>query len=60
MIRYGFQRCDFDRIIASADTPNTASHRVMEKAGMIFERHAAVEGHETVFYAISRDDFVHS
>jgi ribosomal-protein-alanine N-acetyltransferase len=59
MIRYGFQRCDFDRIIASADTPNTASHRVLEKAGMKFERRAVVKGHEIVFYAISRDDFVH-
>jgi ribosomal-protein-alanine N-acetyltransferase len=60
MITHGFQHCGFDRIIASADTPNTASHRVMEKAGMTFEKRAETAGHETVFYAISRDDYVHA
>jgi RimJ/RimL family protein N-acetyltransferase len=57
VIRYGFQELSFDRIIASADAPNVASFRVMEKAGMTFDKRVFINGLDTVYYAISREDF---
>jgi len=57
MIRYGFEELLFDRIIASADAPNQASLRVMEKAGMRFDKRLLVNGLDTVYYTISREEF---
>jgi ribosomal-protein-alanine N-acetyltransferase len=56
-IRYGFEQLSFDRIEASTDAPNEASIRVMEKAGMKFERRACMQGLDTIFYSISRDGY---
>src|SRR4028118_495727 len=57
MIRYGFEEHSFDRIIASADAPNLASLRVMEKAGMTFEKRVSINGLDLVYYAIAREAF---
>ena len=57
MLRYGFEERSFDRIVASADRPNRASLRVMEKAGMTFEKRVCLNGRDTVYYAISREAF---
>ena len=57
VIEYGFKELAFDRIIASADAPNQASLRVMEKAGMSFDKRVEIEGLDTVYYTISRDEF---
>lgn len=57
MIQYGFEEYSFDRIIASADAPNLASLRVMEKAGMTFEKQVCINGLELVYYAIAREAF---
>lgn len=57
MIRYGFERLGLRRVEASADAPNAASLRVLEKAGMKFERRECLHGLETVFYSIAREDF---
>jgi [ribosomal protein S5]-alanine N-acetyltransferase len=57
VIRYGFEELSFDRIIASADAPNQASLRVMEKAGMRFDRRLLINGLDTVYYTISREEF---
>jgi ribosomal-protein-alanine N-acetyltransferase len=54
LIRYGFEELGFERIQASTDTPNKASARVMEKAGMTFEERKTEAGRETVFYSIQR------
>ena len=43
---------------ASADTPNAASPRVMEKAGMGYEKREIRDGHDLTYYAISREDFL--
>ncbi|HEX8088914.1 MAG TPA: GNAT family N-acetyltransferase [Blastocatellia bacterium] len=56
-IRYGFEEMAFDRVIASADAPNLASLRVMQKAGMAFDRRVSVNGLDTVYYIISREEF---
>ena len=57
MIQYGFEEYSFDRIITSADAPNLASLRVMEKAGMTFEKWVCINGSDLVYYAIARDAF---
>jgi ribosomal-protein-alanine N-acetyltransferase len=57
VIKYGFEELSFDRVIASADAPNLASLRVMEKAGMTFDKRLPVNGLDTVYYAISREEF---
>lgn len=54
MIRHGFRTLHFDRILASADAPNTASLAVMERAGMEFERRLEILGRDTVYYSIAR------
>ncbi|MFP5265620.1 MAG: GNAT family N-acetyltransferase [Blastocatellia bacterium] len=56
-IRYGFEVLAFDRVIASADAPNLASLRVMQKAGMTFDRRALVGGLDTIYYVITREGF---
>lgn len=45
-------------MVARADTPDVASLRVMEKAGMSYEKREAREGRELTWYAISREDFL--
>lgn len=57
MIQYGFEEYSFDRIITSADAPNLASLRVMEKAGMTFEKRVCINGSDLVYYAIAREAF---
>ena len=55
MIKFGFEELGFERIIASADAPNVASHRVMEKAGMVFEKRVTLAGIDTVYYSVARE-----
>jgi ribosomal-protein-alanine N-acetyltransferase len=57
MIRFGFEQLGFDFVVASADAPNSASLRVMEKAGMRFDRRETVNGLDTVYYKLARQDF---
>ncbi|MDY7019744.1 MAG: GNAT family N-acetyltransferase [Cyanobacteriota bacterium] len=52
MIHYGFNHLNFSQVIASADVPNLASIRVMEKAGMQFKKKVFIEDQETVYYEI--------
>ncbi len=56
-IRHGFEELGFERVAASADTENAASLRVMQKAGMRYEKRAFREGRDMTYYAISREDF---
>ncbi len=55
-LKFGFGGLGFERIIAMAKTANAASHRVMEKAGMRFEKAAIIYGMDIVRYALSRSD----
>jgi ribosomal-protein-alanine N-acetyltransferase len=55
MIRYGFDNLSFDRIQASTDALNQASVRVMEKAGMSFDKQILTDGLDTIYYSIRRD-----
>ncbi|MFY9609694.1 MAG: GNAT family N-acetyltransferase [Blastocatellia bacterium] len=54
MIEFGFEQLGFDRIVARADAPNAASLRVLEKAGMVFNRRETINGLDTVFYVVGR------
>jgi ribosomal-protein-alanine N-acetyltransferase len=58
MIAFGFERLGFESVISSADAPNTASLRVMEKAGMTFDRRETVNGLDTVYYSLDRAEFM--
>ncbi len=57
LIRYGFEELEFSEVRASTDAPNAASARVLEKAGLQFERRAVVDGLETLFYCLPRSAF---
>jgi RimJ/RimL family protein N-acetyltransferase len=54
MIRYGFDVVGFARIEASTDAANTASVRVMERAGLRFRKREMTNGLDTIYYAIDR------
>jgi len=57
VIQYGFEALGFDHIAATTDAPNAASVRVLDKLGMRFQRRAAVDGLDTCFYLLTRDDW---
>lgn len=56
-LRFGFERAGLGRIIALADPANTGSRRVMEKAGLRYEKNATYFGVECAYYALDRGDF---
>ncbi len=60
VLRFGFESCDFDRVIAATDTPNQQSVRVLQKLGMTFECRREFHGLDTVFYSMSRSEFLES
>ena len=57
MMRYGFEQLSFERIEGSTDAANSASVRVMERAGMSFSKREQSNGLDTIYYAISRKAF---
>lgn len=57
MIGFGFERLGLECVVASADAPNTASLRVMERAGMRFDRRETINGLDTVYYRLDRQDY---
>ena len=57
MIRFGFEACGLDAVVAATDPPNKASVRVMEKAGMTFQKRIVIDGLDTIYYSIAREDF---
>lgn len=57
LIRYGFEVLSFDRIEASTDAANRASIRVMERAGMSYEKREYTGGLDTIYYSIRRDEY---
>jgi ribosomal-protein-alanine N-acetyltransferase len=58
VLRFGFESCDFDRVIAATDTPNQQSVRVLQKLGMTFECRREFHGLDTVFYSMTRSEFL--
>ena len=58
MMSYGFEELRFDCIIASTDAPNLASVRVMQRIGMTFQKRELTNGLDTIYYMMSRENFV--
>lgn len=56
VLSHGFESCNIQRVIASTDTPNQRSVRVMQRLGMCFEERREYHGLDTVFYALSKED----
>jgi [ribosomal protein S5]-alanine N-acetyltransferase len=53
MLAHGFTALGFPEIVASTDSANSASIRVMEKLGMKFLRRENVDGLDTTFYLVT-------
>jgi ribosomal-protein-alanine N-acetyltransferase len=56
-LRFGFENRGFERIVAIAKPPNTASIHVMEKLGMRFEKNTSYYHMDVVQYEIRREEF---
>ena len=57
MIQYGFSSLDFTQIKASTDAPNKRSIAVLERLGMLREKQQNIDGKETIFYTLERENF---
>ena len=58
VLKFGFEACDFDRVVAATDTPNQQSVRVLQKLGMTFDCRREFHGLDTVFYSMTRSEFL--
>lgn len=57
VLRHGFETCGIQRVVASTDTPNQRSVRVLQRLGMTFDCRREFHGLDTVFYSMTRDEF---
>jgi ribosomal-protein-alanine N-acetyltransferase len=57
VLTYAFTTLALPQVVAVTDVPNAASVRVMERLGMRFERRGVLNGLDTLFYRISREEF---
>ena len=53
-LRFGFEALGLERIVAVVDAPHTRSQRVLEKAGLSYEKDTTYEGDPVRYYAIER------
>lgn len=53
VLQHGFDRLEFQRVIATVQSPNRSSIRVCEKLGMKFETSFQRNGKEVIVYSIS-------
>jgi ribosomal-protein-alanine N-acetyltransferase len=56
-LAYAFEPLGFARVTAATDVPNAPSVRVLERLGMRFTRRGALNGLDTLFYDMRREDF---
>jgi RimJ/RimL family protein N-acetyltransferase len=57
VLKYGFNRFEFDSISAWIDPENTPSQRVAERIGMTVERYVTRGGKKYALYSIKRKDW---
>jgi RimJ/RimL family protein N-acetyltransferase len=57
VLRHGFETCAVERVVASTDTPNQRSVRVLQRLGMTFDCRREFHGLDTVFYSMTREEF---
>jgi RimJ/RimL family protein N-acetyltransferase len=53
VIRYGFEKLRFERLLATVQTGNRASLRVMEKLGMQFDGSIVRDGRDVLIYSLA-------
>lgn len=56
-VRFGFESANLERIIAVVVPENTASWRVLEHIGFVYEKQARYYDLDVVYYAINHDQF---
>ncbi|MEZ5558143.1 MAG: GNAT family N-acetyltransferase [Pseudomonadales bacterium] len=56
-LRYAFEECALEHVVAATDTPNQRSVRVLQRLGMVFESRREYHGLDTVFYSCTPADF---
>jgi RimJ/RimL family protein N-acetyltransferase len=56
-VRFGFENAKLSRIVAVVVPENTASWRVLEKIGFVYEKQAHFYGVDVVYYAITSEQF---
>jgi RimJ/RimL family protein N-acetyltransferase len=56
-LRFGFEKCGLERIVAVSYPENVASWKIMERCGMKYEKTEPHYGIDCVFYAVSREEF---
>lgn len=56
-LRYGFEEAKLARIVAVTLPEHTASRRVMEKAGLKYEKEAYFYNLNVVYYALAQTDY---
>jgi ribosomal-protein-alanine N-acetyltransferase len=56
-LRFAFEETTLERIVAIAEHANVGSHRVMEKAGMRYEKEVRHQDTDVVSYFITRAEF---
>jgi RimJ/RimL family protein N-acetyltransferase len=57
-LKYGFEDRGFERIVGLVKLANAASHHIMEKIGMNYEKHATIYGMNVVCYTLERDAYL--
>jgi RimJ/RimL family protein N-acetyltransferase len=57
VLAHAFTTLGVREIAAATDVPNTASVGVMQRLGMRFERRGTLNGLDTLFYRITREEF---
>jgi RimJ/RimL family protein N-acetyltransferase len=57
LLKYGFEGAGLERIVGVAHVDHVASHRVMEKAGMRYERDGRFYGSDMRYYSIPRKEY---
>lgn len=57
ILKWGFEKFDFPRIIAVSRPANKATFRVLDKLGMSYEKEDVIVGVRAYIYQISRETF---
>ncbi|HZB46532.1 MAG TPA: GNAT family N-acetyltransferase [Pyrinomonadaceae bacterium] len=56
-LRFGFEEAKLERVIALAHPSNKGTRRVMEKAGLRYEKQAVYFDMECAYYALDREQY---
>jgi len=56
-LRHGFEECGIGRVVATTDTPNQRSVRVLQRLGLFFDQRRERHGLDTVYFAMTAEEF---